>query len=278
MKVDLLTIDAQVDFCDPSGSLYVPGADEDMIRLAELIKTEGHRFNDLHFTMDQHHRRDVGHPLFWQDSEGNRPEVVKNGLPNPIVITVEDIENGIWIPELAFLLPRMKEYVRTLRDNGRYALTVWPEHCIIGTLGACFVDPINEAIDHWERTQPGAIADIVTKGSNWTTEHYSAVKADVPDPDDPTTDLDIREDGLVKTLEMCDWVVIAGEARNFCVANTILDIADFFGDEQAKKLVFLEDCMSDVPGFDDKTEAFLNKMSNIGARFVKSTELFDNLS
>jgi nicotinamidase-related amidase len=32
VKSHLLVIDPQVDFCDPSGSLYVPGAEDDMGR------------------------------------------------------------------------------------------------------------------------------------------------------------------------------------------------------------------------------------------------------
>jgi len=37
-RIDLLIIDPQVDFCDPSGALYVPGAEKDMERLSEMVK------------------------------------------------------------------------------------------------------------------------------------------------------------------------------------------------------------------------------------------------
>ena len=36
-SIHLLAIDPQNDFCDPSGSLYVPGADEDTKRLAGFV-------------------------------------------------------------------------------------------------------------------------------------------------------------------------------------------------------------------------------------------------
>ena len=42
MKIHLLVIDPQNDFCDPNGSLFVPGADEDIKRLAEMV----HRLKD----------------------------------------------------------------------------------------------------------------------------------------------------------------------------------------------------------------------------------------
>ena len=36
MKLHLVAIDPQNDFCSPHGSLYVPGAEEDMKRLARM--------------------------------------------------------------------------------------------------------------------------------------------------------------------------------------------------------------------------------------------------
>ena len=38
MKTVLLIVDMQNDFCLPSGSLYVPGAEKDVERLSRLIK------------------------------------------------------------------------------------------------------------------------------------------------------------------------------------------------------------------------------------------------
>ena len=37
MRVELLAIDCQNDFCDPGGALYVPDAEDDMSRLATFI-------------------------------------------------------------------------------------------------------------------------------------------------------------------------------------------------------------------------------------------------
>ena len=41
MDVRLIGIDWQNDFCDPKGSLFVPGADEDTIRCATMVKRLG---------------------------------------------------------------------------------------------------------------------------------------------------------------------------------------------------------------------------------------------
>ena len=37
LNIQLLIIDPQNDFCDPNGALFVPGADEDMKRLASMV-------------------------------------------------------------------------------------------------------------------------------------------------------------------------------------------------------------------------------------------------
>ena len=73
-RIHLLIIDPQNDFCDPQhGSLYVPGADTDMQRLADMITQMKHQLCDIHVTLDSHHLIDIAHPAFWQDSLGNPP-------------------------------------------------------------------------------------------------------------------------------------------------------------------------------------------------------------
>lgn len=47
MNVHLLVIDPQNDFCDPNGSLFVPGADEDMKRLGGFIERVKDKLNDI---------------------------------------------------------------------------------------------------------------------------------------------------------------------------------------------------------------------------------------
>ena len=39
MRVELLAIDCQNDFCDPDGALYVPGAENDMTHLAGTYRS-----------------------------------------------------------------------------------------------------------------------------------------------------------------------------------------------------------------------------------------------
>ncbi|MEE4260373.1 MAG: hypothetical protein V2I62_11465 [Bacteroidales bacterium] len=253
MQIELLIIDPQYDFCNPNGSLFVPGAEEDMPRLAKMVTRLKKKIDDIHVTLDSHHLVDIAHPIFWLKSDGTHPIPFENGLPT--IITVEDIDNGLYRTTYPPHQARATEYVKALAANGRYPLCIWPPHCLIGSIGATIVPELFEALLDWENEF--AMVDKVTKGSNFWSEHYSAVQADVPDPEDPSTQLNW---GLIETLEKSDVILLAGEARSHCLANTVTDIADNFGEENIKKMVLLEDATSDVGGCEDMGKDFVKKM------------------
>jgi len=261
MNIHLLTIDPQNDFCDPNGSLFVPGADEDMKRLAAMITRVGSKLNDIHVTLDSHRIVDVAHPVFWKNSEGNHPGPFT-------IISAGDVKNGTWQTTNPGFASRGLDYVNQLEANGRYPLCIWPEHCIIGSWGHGIYPEISTVLQAWERDR-FAIVDYVTKGSNLFTEHYSALQADVPDPGDHTTMLNTR---LIDILEKTDLVAITGQALSHCVANTVRDIIDNFGTDSVKKLVLLEDTTSNVPGFESLGEDFVKFAVSKGMQVSKSTE------
>ncbi|MCP4104628.1 MAG: isochorismatase family protein [Desulfobacteraceae bacterium] len=266
MDLRVLIIDPQNDFCNKNGALFVPGADDDMVRLSAMINRLKDKISDIHVTLDTHHFVDIAHPTFWVDSDGNHPESLKT------VITVDDVENGKWRATNPQLQKRALEYVRSLETNKRYALVIWPYHCLIGSWGYGVYPELYDALLKWEKDF--CMVDYVTKGSNIYTEHYSAVQADVPDPQDPSTMLNTR---LIQTLEEADIIALSGEALNFCLANTVTDIANNFGEENIKKFVLLTDATSVVPGkdFEPLTENFLKEMTQRGMQ-VSTTKEFLN--
>ncbi len=261
-RVELLIIDPQVDFCDPQkGALYVPGAEHDMKRLADMIVRLKDKIDDIHVTLDSHHFVHIAHPIFWKDSQGNHP-------PAFTKITRADVEGGLWATTQPGMYARALEYVRKLEQNSRYDLTIWPPHCLIGSPGHAVFPELFAALLEWENRF--AFVDYVTKGSNILTEHYSAVQADVPDPADASTQINTR---LVQTLQNADIVAVAGEARTHCLANTVQDIANNFGDDSlVSKLVLLTDASSDIPTFEPHADAFLREMTNRGMQLSTTTE------
>ena len=260
MNLQFLIIDPQNDFAHAQGSLFVPGADKDAERLQAMLERHLSKIDDIHVTLDSHHLLDIAHPLFWVDAKGKHPQPFTT-------ITVDEVHNGKWKTTHPGFMERATAYVAALKNNGRYDLTIWPPHCLIGGWGNNVVAPIYETVTEWENTF--AIADYVTKGSNPWTEHYSAVQADVPDPEDPGTQLNTR---LIQTLEDADLIAFSGQALSHCVANTIRDIADNFGEDNVRKLVLIEDTTSPVPGFEALADAFLRDMKARGMQTAKSTE------
>jgi len=271
-NLHILGIDWQNDFCIADdghgnrGSLVVPGADEDGKRFANLLRKLKDGITDIHMTMDSHRRYDIAHPLFWINSDGQHPDPFT-------VITAEDLTNGTWRPVDPGEQSYVRSYTQKLQDNGRYLLCVWPEHCLIGTWGHNFIPEVYDALYEWEERL--GWVDIVTKGSNYKTEHYSAVQADVPDPSDPGTQLNMP---LIQILQDADRVLITGQAKSHCVANTVRDIANNFGPDNLKKLVLVTDCMSNVPNtpggpdFEAMGEQFITDMKAMGLQMALSTD------
>ena len=54
MSNALMLIDCQKDFTTPTGSLFVPGADKDMERLADVIDRSGDNYDSIFLTIDSH--------------------------------------------------------------------------------------------------------------------------------------------------------------------------------------------------------------------------------
>lgn len=262
MSICLLSIDPQVDFVE-GGALAVVGAEGDMKRLAAMVDKHGGEIDDIQITMDSHFHIHIAHSCFWQDEKGARP--------NPFTaISVEDVEKGKWRPKSPDWKDWALDYVRALEKNQRYMLMIWPDHCIIGSPGQCIQPDFLKAVSNWEETYY-AIAPRTTKGSNPFTEHYSAVKADCPHPQDPATRLNGR---FIDTLKEYDTILIAGEALSHCVANTITDVAAEFSEDQVKKFTLLEDASSSVAGCEKMGEDFVNEMAAKGMKISKTDKFF----
>jgi len=253
-KIRLLVIDPQVDFCDgpAAGALPVPGAWDDMERLAAMVARLGSRIDDIDVTLDSHRTIDIAHPAWWVDAKGANP-------PPFTMISSADVSAGAWMPRNPAWRARSLDYVRRLEAAGKYVLLIWPPHCLIGSPGHAVQPTLFAALRRWEEREFGMV-NFVTKGSNPFTEHYSAVAAEVPDPEDPSTLLNAD---LIDALRGSDVVLIAGEALSHCLKSTVTDIADNIGPEHVRKFVLLTDCTSPVPAVPGGPD-----FPELGRRFV----------
>lgn len=264
-RVCLVLIDVQNTFCIPGFELYVGarsgnGAVEDNGRLCQFIYRNLHRITHIVPTLDTHQAMQIFHSVFLIDPQGNPPALYTQ-------ISAADVAAGRWrfnaalAKDLGFdpqyVQGHLEHYTRQLAASGKYALTVWPYHALLGGIGHALVSAVEEAVFFHtiaRHSQP----DFQLKGDHPLSEHYSVLGPEVDrDPDGQR--LVPWRDALVQKLLEFDAVVVAGQAKSHCVAWTIADLLENVCQRDrrlTRKVYLLEDCTSPVviPGAIDYTE------------------------
>lgn len=258
-KTALLIIDAQYDFCNPSGALFVPGAEQDIERIARLIALNGDKINQIFVTLDTHRVLDIAHPLFWEDPNGNT-------VAPFTLITSAAVESGKWIPR--YHREYVITYLKNLENEGAFRHFIWPEHCLAGSKGAALDDTILEAILAWSHHM-GKDYNTVVKGLNPLTEHFGVFKAQVPVSGDSQTDLN---QPFLSELATFDRILIAGEARSHCVATSVQQILDY-APLLTSRITLLTDCMSDVPNWGYLADPIYENAKKNGMIFSNARDL-----
>ncbi|HEY0940125.1 MAG TPA: hypothetical protein VGE08_08520 [Steroidobacter sp.] len=264
----LLIVDPQNDFCDRRGTLFVPGAAEDMLRLASFVRAARRALAEIVITLDSHPSVAIERPTFWARGDG--------GPVAPFTqITHAQVVAGEYVPIDASLRPQVLAYLQALESQGRYKLMVWPVHCVIGAWGHNIHGAVLEAVGEWEfQVQRGAFK--VLKGQNPLTEQYSAVRAEVPSPDDPSTQT--NHELIDKCRPKSGLLLVAGEAASHCVAATLEHLLEHFSAEEIRRVVLLEDCMSPVSGFESHARACSERALAQGVRSLTSTQALAEIS
>jgi nicotinamidase-related amidase len=183
------------------------------------------------------------------------------------VVTVEDLEQGRWRfnqdlsaslgVEPGYGQQHLRHYARRLKESGKYDLTIWPYHAMLGGVGHALVPAVEQAVFFHSIARSGRV-DFQLKGSHPFTEHYSALGPEVTD-DHHGQAIGAKNQALLDKLLKFDAVVVAGQAKSHCVAWTVEDLlADTRGRDPAlaERVYLLEDCCSPVvvPGAVDYTE------------------------
>ena len=285
-RISLLLVDVQNTFCIPDFELFVGGASgtgavDDNRRLCEFIYGNLGAITEICPTMDTHQAMQIFHSIFLVNNKGEHPEPYT-------LISLEDIEQGVWQfnPELSSSLnidetygqEYLRHYTRQLKEGGKYDLTIWPYHAMLGGIGHALVSAVEEAI-FFHSIARYSQPDFQVKGGNPFTENYSVLKPEVLE-DAVGEQIAERNVGFIKKLLDFDAVVIAGQAKSHCVAWTIDDLLSEIkvSDKKlAEKVYLLEDCSSPVviPGVIDYTEqatAAFQRFANAGMHVVRSTD------
>jgi nicotinamidase-related amidase len=283
-RIALVAVDVQNTFCTPGFELFVAGrsgtaALEDSRRLCEFVYANLASLTQIVPTLDTHQALQIFHRVLLVDAEGGHPEPFT-------VVSAADVESGRWRIDPAaaeglgldpgYAEEHLRYYTRALADGGKYELTIWPFHAMLGGIGYALVSALEEAL-FFHSIARSAPLDFQPKGDNPLTEHYSMLGPEVED-DLEGEPLGRRNQPLIERLLRYDAVVIAGQAKSHCVAWTIEDLLSDPNVQArglAEKVYLLEDCTSSVvvPGSVDYTEhaaeAFA-RFAEAGAHLVRS--------
>jgi nicotinamidase-related amidase len=255
----LLIIDPQNDFHE-GGALAVPGAAKDSKRIIDLLNNQGGAIDRIVVTLDTHHEMHIAHSSFWVGTDGTEPAPFTT-------ISAADISAGKWSAKQKELSKWSYEYAKQLEAGGRFKLCIWPTHCLLGTEGHAVYAPLAAALNSWAARRSRAITWVL-KGQNNRTEMYSALKAEVEIPDDPSTRLNLE---LVSVLSRHSKIICCGQALSHCVNYTVRDLVSAWPKTRSPAdIVVLSDGSSAVPGFEEAADQFNRDMSNAGVTFSLS--------
>lgn len=284
-KVNLFLVDLQNTFCIPGGELFVGGrsglgAVEDIQRLCAFIYRNLGQITHISLTMDTHKAIQVFHSIFLIDEKGDHPQ------PNTLVST-RDISSGRWRfnPDIGPVIGLTTQqgqaylayYVQQLEKKGKYQLTIWPYHAMLGGVGHALVSALEEAV-FFHSVARSSQPEFELKGSSPLTEMYSVIKAEV-ERDAAGKVLSEIKQKLVDDIGRYDMTIIAGEAKSHCLGNTVNDLLESLSTtnpDLIRRIYLLEDATSPVvvPGvldYTDEANALFRHFEQAGMHVVRTT-------
>lgn len=289
-KIGVLGIDVQNTFCHPKGELFVGGASgtgaiDDSQRLVEFIYHNLGVISNIDCTLDTHRLFAVFHPSFLVNDQDEHPAPFTT-------VSHKDVVDGVWKPDplvasalgvsLMAVHRQLLHYTEQLALAGRYDLTIWPYHGMLGDKGHNLVSGLMEA-KFFHGSVRGAQPGFEIKGTSPYVESYSVLGPEVTKLFDGTPVP--RNTHFIEQLLNYDYLIIAGQAMSHCVAWTIDDLLrEILAKDPnlAKKVYILEDCTTPIVAkapdgtviydYTPDAEAAFAKFKNAGMHAVRSTD------
>lgn len=291
-RIRLLIVDAQNDFCQKKGKLFVAGRSgiasiEDSQRLCAFIYQYLYLISQLTITVDKHPLYYISFATFFVDADNNP-------LSCHRTITMEDLQSGRVRPnpdiaswlcdgDYQWLCDYVEFYCAELARKGNYDMHIWPPHCLAGTAGQNMVGVIMEAVIFHSLVRQ--IEPLhVEKGNLPLFDHYSPFSTEVAQSHDGRVQGDHLKKDLI--LQLLQGVLItAGQAGSHCFRSAMDDILTVIQETDpvlANNVYILIDCTSAVvvrdaggnvvADFTEDMEAAFARYAAAGMHLVKSTD------
>ena len=278
----LIGIDFERDFTE-DGRLPVKGTYDDLTRfcLRLLRGTYEEHYTHLMFSIDGHPPHTIHSDSWWEDEAGNPPNV----HPVPMQMELQDAARRLFrglfpdgTPTGKYFRPTVmrkyttEEYAPHLQKTGQGNIWVFADHCHLGTDGVCLPPLLVEVIEFVcaaRKIQP----IFVHKGHIAQTDWFGAFEPCMPIPSHPQGGLQTT---LLDVIRDCQTTDIGGEADDFCVANTMLQVERYFGGEPdvLRRIRFLTDCTSAIVPQSPFLAARRMEMAQKGITVINHDEAF----
>lgn len=135
---------------------------------------------------------------------------------------------------------------------------ILPYHCLKGTTGNALENQLANMLHFYSITK-NSIVDFIIKGENLETEQHGIYKPEYSEDENTASN-------YLFQIEEYDKIIIAGEAKDYCVLESLIQIIDFYKDflpDVLKRIYILEDCMSSIDPLnkevDNKYKEFVDK-------------------
>ena len=231
-NINLLIIDAQRDFIDiEKGALPVKGAIEDIKRIIRFIYNNIESISDIYITLDTHKYDSIFHSIMWKDKNNN--------LIKPFTeITFDKIKNNEIMP--IYNEDIQIEYIKSLEKQGSKNLIIWPYHCIYGTDGWLIEKQLSNMLLFFEVYRKKHINKIL-KGEYSFSEMYGVLRPEVINDNAKNYDI-----SWIYNLKSSDKIYICGEAKDFCVYESVKQLCDVYDSNVANTIHVMMNCCSTI--------------------------------
>lgn len=273
-RIALILVDEQVDFIkDGDGTLVVPGAMDDLKRMNEFIYANADKITSVYASLDTHLQYQIFFTSWWVyagtvDEHPAPFTIIKLNAHKEAVDQdgrrVNPLIDPIW----------SLKYLQELKSKGNKDLMLWPFHCMEGSTGQTLMPSLSESLAYYSAARLSQIR-FINKGRTPRTEFYSILEAEVPDPGDPTSQINVA---VLDALEKHDTIYVGGQAKSHCVLETMKSLVRYFAQQPdvLQSIRFLTDCTSSVQSpyvdFDAIANAEIAKFAKLGVQLVQSAD------